>query len=272
MTTSPTQRIALDARLRHLTVRTVTTLSSAMRRVELEGPDLDGFECFGPSDHAKVFFPTEPGGTPELPELTDGRFTNRQDPRYVCRDYTVRTWDPAAGALVLDMATHPHGPAGRWAAAAEPGHTLGVYGPKTSKLPPMDRAWYLLVADETGLPALTNWLERLPAEARVLALAEVDDADAQVPLPSGSPVTWLHRDGAAAGSTTLLADTVAALDLDVTAPGWVWAGAEARAVQAVRRVVTDRGIDRSSCSMTGYWRLGTANFDHKSPEAQGADA
>ena len=99
MSTSPTQRIALDARLRHLTVRTVTTLSSAMRRVELEGPELDGFECFGPSDHAKVFFPTEPGGTPELPE----------EHEEACRmhfiSYTVRpvemTYDDARPGYLL---------------------------------------------------------------------------------------------------------------------------------------------------------------------------
>jgi NADPH-dependent ferric siderophore reductase len=267
---SITRRIPLDARLRRLTVSRVTELSASMRRVELGGTDLADFECFGPTDHAKVFFPTEPGGTPALPELTDGRFTDRQDPRYVCRDYTVRTWVPGTGTLVLDMATHDHGPAGRWAAAAEPGHELGVYGPKTSKIPPTDRAWYVLAADETGLPALTNWLERLPADAVVHALAEVGGTADEVPLPDGARVTWLHRGDAPAGTTTLLADAVAGLDIGPAhGPGWVWAGAEAGVVHGLRRAVADHGIERSSCSMTGYWRRGVANFDHKSADAQG---
>lgn len=192
-TGNPTERITLEARLRRLTVSAVTDLSASMRRVELGGPDLAGFECFGPTDHAKVFFPTEPGGTPALPDLTDGRFTDRQDPRYVCRDYTVRTWVPASGVLVLDMAVHEHGPAGRWAAAAEPGHELGVFGPKTSKIPPMDRAWYVLAADETGLPGLANWLERLPAGTVVHALAEVGGPADEVPMPDGVPITWVDR-------------------------------------------------------------------------------
>ena len=41
------------------------------------------------------------------------------------------------------------------------------------------------------------------------------------------------------------------------------------AVRAIRRhVVNDRGLDRTSFAMTGYWRYGVANFDHKSAEAQ----
>uniref|UniRef100_UPI00202907C3 siderophore-interacting protein n=1 Tax=Actinotalea sp. C106 TaxID=2908644 RepID=UPI00202907C3 len=198
MPSSSIHRITLDARLRRLTVRRVVDLSATMRRVELVGPDLEGFACHGPTDHAKVFFPVEPDGVPALPDLADGRFTDRFDPRYVCREYTVRTHRPEDGAMVLDLATHEHGPAGRWAAAAAPGRELGVYGPKTSKIPPMDRPWYLLAADEAGLPALTNWLERLAGRpGQVHALIEVDGPADEVPLPTraGVEVTWVHRGG-----------------------------------------------------------------------------
>lgn len=268
-TGSPVRKVPLDLRLRRLTVQRVDELSASLRRVALGGPDLAGFECHGPSDHAKVFFPPEPGAALVLPELAD--WSGRQDPRHTVREYTVRTYVPSSDALVLDMAVHAHGPAGRWAAQAAPGQELGVLGPKTSKIGPTDRAWYVLVADETGLPALTNWLERLPPGPRVHAFVEVGGPADEVPLPrrERAAVTWLHRGGAEPGTTSLLADAVAALPVPGAGPGWVWAGAEAGAVRAVRRDLAERGVDRRSLSVTGYWRRGVANFDHKSPEAQG---
>lgn len=267
-TASSVRKIPLDLRLRRLAVRRVEEVSASVRRVALGGADLAGFVCHGPSDHAKVFFPPEPGAPLVLPDIAD--WTGRQDPRHVVREYTVRTYVPSSDELVLDMAIHSHGPAGRWIAQAAVGQELGVYGPKTSKVGPTDRAWYLLVADETGLPALTNWLERLPAGANVRAFVEVGGPQDEVRLPqrTGTEVAWLHRGDAKPGTTTLLADAVAATPLP-SGPGWVWAGAEAGAIRAVRRDLADRGVERKSLSMTGYWRRGVANFDHKSPDAQG---
>ncbi|WP_182112719.1 MULTISPECIES: siderophore-interacting protein [unclassified Actinotalea] len=268
-TGSPVRKIPLDLRLRRLVVHRVEDLSPSVRRVALGGRDLAGFACHGPSDHAKVFFPPEPGAELVLPDLSD--WSGRQDPRHTVREYTVRTYVPSSDELVLDMAVHSHGPAGRWVAQAGVGQELGVFGPKTSKVGPDDRAWYLLVADETGLPALTNWLERLGGRAPVQAFIEVGGPQDEVRLPTGprTQVTWLHRGDAEPGTTTLLADAVAAAPLPAGGPGWAWAGAEAGAIRAIRRDLTERGVDRKCLSMTGYWRRGVANFDHKSPEAQG---
>lgn len=267
---SPIQRIVLEPRVRRLTVQRVEDLSRSLRRVVLGGAELHDFVAFGPTDHAKVFFPAAPGGPLELPVIDGGRWTDRDDPRYLCRDYTIRTHQPSSEELVLDMAVHGHGPAGRWAAQASPGQALGLYGPKTSKIPPMERDWYLLGADETGLPALTNWLEQLPSAPRVHAVVEVGTADDEVDLPTreGVSVTWLHRGTAEAGTTTLLADEVARALATLEGPGWVWAGAEASTVRTIRGHVAARGLDKTSYAMTGYWRRGVANFDHKSPEAQ----
>ena len=267
---SPIHRIVLEPRVRRLTVRRVEDLSRSLRRVVLTGEELHDFVALGPTDHAKVFFPARPGGPLELPVIEGGRWTDRDDPRLLCRDYTIRTHHPNSGELVLDMAVHGHGPAGRWAAQAAAGQELGLYGPKTSKIPPMDRDWYVLGADETGLPALTNWLEQLPSAPGVQAFVEVDSPEDEVDLPTrdGVVVTWLHRDGAEAGTSALLADAVAQALAAVHGPGWVWAGAEASVIRTIRSLVTARGLDRTSFAMTGYWRRGVANFDHKSPEAQ----
>jgi NADPH-dependent ferric siderophore reductase len=268
----PADRIRFELVPRLLTVHRVDDLSASMRRVHLGGPELEGFASLGPTDHAKVFFPPSGGEEPRVPRIHDGRWADRDEPGFVFRDYTVRTFDAAAGEVMLDMVVHHHGPAGRWAAQALPGQRLGLLGPKSSVLRPLDRAWYLLVADEAGLPALLNWLDRLPDPARVTAVIEVGGPDDEVPLPPhpGLAVTWVHRGTAPAGSAAL-ADAVAGLPLDVrSAPGYVWAGAEASAVRALRRHLRDdRGLEPSSTSLSGYWRRGVANFDHHSPEATG---
>lgn len=270
---SPVRRTKLPLVARRLEVLRVEDLSASMRRVALGGPELAGFRADGPTDHAKVWFPPDgrPDDAPLLPAEVDGAWVAPDGA--TCRDYSIRTFDVAAGEVVLDMAVHAHGPAGRWAAQARPGQQLGLLGPKTTKIPPMDRDWYLFAVDETGLPGLQNWLEQLPPGPRVRVLAEVAGRADEVPLPArdDTDVTWLHRGDAPAGTTTLLADAVRTELAAVPdgAPGWFWSAAEAMVVRAIRGHVTEYGLDRRSCAMTGYWRRGVANFDHKSEDGQG---
>lgn len=270
----PVRRVPHPLVARHLEVVRVETLSRVLRRVTLDGPDLAGFAAEGPADHCKVFFPARPGDAVVHPVVEDGRWVNRADERLVHRDYTVRTYTPGEG-LVLDMVVHEHGPAGRWAAQAAPGQELGVLGPRGSALPPRDRDRYLLASDLTGLPAVLNWLDRLPASAHARVLVEVGTADETVHLghrTADVEVTWVHRGDVEPGTSTVLVDAVRAAVpdwLDGTTPDRVWAfaAAEASTVRAIRRLLGEAGLDRGSFHMTGYWRVGVANFDHHSPEA-----
>lgn len=263
----PVSKVLHPLVVRRLAVVDTQWLSASLRRVHLAGPELAGLVSLGPTDHAKVAFGHD-GAEPVLPVLVDGRLANREDPGLVLRDETVRTHD--GERLTFDLVAGDHGPASRWAATAQVGQVLGVLGPKGSKLHPLDRRHYLLAADETGLGALANWLDRLPAGTRVDAVVEVDGPDHEVRLTGAADLhlTWLHRGGAPAGTTTLLADAVAALLPEPVDPEqtYLWAGAEASAVRAIRSHVTGLGLGGSS-ALTGYWRLGVANFDHHSPDA-----
>lgn len=273
MTMHATPRVVHALVPRLLTVRQVVELSPSMRRVTLAGPALAGLSALAPTDHAKVFFPAEPGAVPTMPVVTDGHWTNRADPGLIYRDFTIRSWHPGADAIDLEMVVHDHGPAGRWAADARPGEQLGLLGPRSSTMRPLDRSWYVLAVDQTGLPAAANWLTRLPRSTRVHVIAEVSGPDDQIDLPphDGASITWVHRGASAPGASSLLPDAVAATPLG-TGPGYVWAAAEAGQVSAIRTDVRSRGQDAGSSSLTGYWRQGVANFDHKSGGGGSRDA
>ena len=83
---------------------------------------------------------------------------------------------------------------------------LGIGGPRGSFVVPMGFDWHVLIGDETALPAISRRIEELPASAQVIALIEVPDADNEIALDTRAraSVRWLHRNGVAAGYSTLL--------------------------------------------------------------------
>jgi NADPH-dependent ferric siderophore reductase len=168
------------------------------------------------------------------------------------RNYTVRRIDPDRAEVDVDFVLHgDHGRASAWAARAAPGREIGFAGPRTHWRREPGADWTLLVADETGVPALLSILEALPAEHPVLAVAEVGGP--QERLPAARDVQWLFR-GGAAGTTDLLARTVQALELP-RGCGRAWGGGEARAMRAVRdHLREDRGLHQDAVRVLGYWR------------------
>jgi NADPH-dependent ferric siderophore reductase len=177
--------------------------------------------------------------------------------------YTVRRWRPDQGEMDILFVLHGDssgqendGPAAAWAARAAPGDPVALWGPRSAFEPPGAADWYLLVADDTGLPAVAAIVESLPAGTPVRVVAEVDEEADRQPVPAGDgvEVSWCYRRGAPAGTTTLLVDAVREMDW---LPGsvYAWGGAESRCITAVRRHVRDeRGLLPAAVSMTGYWR------------------
>jgi NADPH-dependent ferric siderophore reductase len=240
-------------------VARVDDVHPTLRRITFAGGDLATFAPAGPDTFLYVLLPP-PGRT----ELTiDGSFSWEAfvamppDEQPVGAYYTLRRWDPVTTELeVLFVLHQPAGPASTWAATASVGDPVALWGPRTAFEPPAGTDRYLLVADDTGLPAVAAILDSLDHDAPVTVLAEVADADAHQELavrPSVS-VTWLHRGCAPAGTSTGLADAAAAL-APMGSSTYVWGGGESRAMTAVRRVVRQRwGLPREAVSLVAYWR------------------
>ena len=97
--------------------------------------------------------------------------------------YTVRQFRAEAGEIDIDVVLHgDDGPAGAWAARAAPGDVVALWGPRTAWEPPLRTATYLLVADDTALPAVGAILEHLPGDTVVHVVIEVADDDERQPL------------------------------------------------------------------------------------------
>src|SRR5690606_15809233 len=113
-------------------------------RVRLVGADLEGFSSPGSDDHMRLFFPEQ------MPETVEEL---RASPS---REYTPVAW----GDDWLDVEFAVHGDSGiaaPWAAKAPIGSTIGVGGPRGSAvLEGRPDAW-LLVGDETAIPAIRRF-------------------------------------------------------------------------------------------------------------------
>lgn len=248
-----------DAVPTHLTeVVAAQPVSDAFVRVTFAG-GLERFRPIGPDDFVYVLLP--PPGRRDLPIDASFRWTDyyamAEDDRPVGAYYTVRRFRMDVGELDCDVYLHdPAGHVSRWAPHASPGDVAALWGPRTAWHPPASTTDWLLVADETGLPAAAAVLEQRPAgmPARVFVEAATDAE--QVPLPCGDSVeiTWLGRDGREAGTTEVLADAVRQA-APPSATTYAWGGAESRAMTAVRRYLRHEvGLAKERVSMTPYWR------------------
>lgn len=268
--------------LRELTVVRVERPTPRLARVtlggdQLRGGDVDGhrlppFRTDAPDDHVRLVLPHPRTGRAVLPVQREGHLDWPHDPPATHRDYTVRRFDPDAGEhgeVVLDLVLHGAGPAAGWAAGLRVGDTAHIAGPRGSRLPDTDAHRWLLVADETGLPAVGRFLDERDGVREVRAVVLVEDAEEEQTALAG--VTWIHRrdrDGHRRGEDAeLLADAVAALPRAApTTTTWAWVAAEDATVRAVRVALHEHhGLTGKRVRGLAYWRRRAA--DDTPPDA-----
>ena len=239
-------RLRHDLKRRLLQVVRVERLTPAMLRIAFTGDALADFVSAGADDHVKIFIPTSGG-------------------EVVSRDYTPRAFDAAARSLVIDFAVHDAGPATLWALNARPGDQLEIGGPRGSMVIDPDIGWWLLIGDETALPAIGRRIEELPAGARVISLVAVPGkSDEQTFVTAAShQALWVHRPLDQADDPEPVLRSLAPLELPA-GDGFVWIAAEARVARAARQfLVEQRGHPLPWLKASGYWVRGVADASDK---------
>lgn len=239
------------------TVLARQTLSPGMVRLTFGGEGLSAFKTTGIGDeYLRLFFPNQETGRLHLPEISeDGRWTypDGQD-AIKCSTYTVRRHRQDTGEVEIDFVVHDGGLASEWAQQAAPGDTITINNPRGLYAPPADIVWQLLVADATGLPALSRILEQTPKHVQSRVFIEVAEADHQQDLPAhpGATVTWLHKSGNGIAPSRM-DEVVRAVPLPPT-PGYVWVAGEQKVVRAIRKFVRqDLKPPAERYELVGYW-------------------
>ncbi|WP_397455843.1 siderophore-interacting protein [Pseudomonas versuta] len=255
--TQTIHRVTHEIKRRKLEVLRVVDLTPRMRRITVGGAQLAGFISLGSDDHVKLFFPqtAEELATLENLELSAGMKSKTMPPM---RDYTPRRYDLDTLELDIDFVLHGDGPAATWAAQARPGQWLYIGGPRGSMVVPDMFDNYLLIGDETALPAIARRLEELPANRRALVVVEVENAAEEQTLNSAASVDviWVHRDG----SNNLL-EIVQGLSIP-QGKLYAWVATETALSRKVRRVLLDtHGLNEEFVKAAGYWRLDSSTED-----------
>ncbi len=211
-----------------------------MLRVTFAGDELADFTTASFDDHVKIFLPDANGNI-------------------IARDYTPRRFDETTRELDIEFTLHGDGPATRWAVRLKPGDVAAIGGPRSSHVIPIDFDWYVLIADETGLPALARRLEELPHSVPVFAIAMVDSEDDCVSLAVGKSthVTWIYR--VKGEIISQLIDALYRLQPSI-GDGHAWAACEASMARVLRDVLSMRlSLPKEWVKTAGYWRRGKAS-------------
>ncbi|MDR6168176.1 NADPH-dependent ferric siderophore reductase [Microbacterium paludicola] len=191
--------------------------------------------------------------------------------RPVMRNYSVRAYrpsGPSGGAEIdVDFVLHGSGPtagpASRWASQAHAGESVVIIDEGLRFNPERGVDRVLLVADETGAPAVASICASLPGTASGMALIEAPSSDdvLEIEAPPEVDVRWLVRaPDAKPGSAALAA-------LSALAPGAVPAqslhafvvGEQSLPTTARRMLIADHGIPKEQISFVGYWREGAGS-------------
>lgn len=186
------------------------------------------------------------------------------------RTYTVRASRPDLHEIDVDFVVHEPedgaepGPGCGFATGCSVGDQVGILDQGVGYAPRHEHDWTLLVADESGLPAVAGICETLPDDARGLALVEVPaSVDRQeFRVPAGVDVRWVVRDelpdGAHAVPGAAVLEALRATELP-EGTGYAFSiGESSLATGARRHLVNDRGMPKAHADFVGYWRQGHA--------------
>lgn len=182
----------------------------------------------------------------------------------VSRHYTIRAFDAAIRIVEIDVVLHGDTPANRWARTVRPGDLFSAVGPRGHVRLDETASDHLLLADETGLPAVLSILNALPAAANATAYVEIPSDEERQPVPERAGVTfhWLVRSAdEKPGEPGLRA--LRELQPEPTAGHHTYIVGETSAVRAQHQHLVARGFAKTAISAEGYWRPGrVGGHDH----------
>jgi NADPH-dependent ferric siderophore reductase len=224
-----------------------------MARVTLRGGTLGEFTSLGPDQFIYVF-PPLPGRETEPPVALGFKWDDvREVPREqwpVGRYYTVRAHRPELAELDVDIVLHGDGPGAAFGTSALPGQVVAIWGPRIAYEPHENVRTVLMVADQTGLPAIGAILDNAKPGIAYHAIIEVpDDAEAVLETCTPAHVTWRYGHGF--GLVEHAREVATALDRDGL---YIWGACETDVAKDLRALFEEEfGMRGKDVSILAYW-------------------
>jgi len=183
-------------------------------------------------------------------------------PRPLMRTYTPRSFDTHGQVLAVDFVLHGTGPAATWAAGATPGQRLLVMGPGPGYQLDKSATRWLLIGDESALPAIETILEQIRTDAKVDVLVEIVNVEEKRMLGpiEIADIQWTLRgnDASRAGESLLTA-----LQQQQRRPSTgvrVYLACEASAMRRIKQwLIANWQIEPANIVGRGYWKLDSIN-------------
>ncbi len=263
--TSP-RLMPANPRMFHARVARTQRLSPSFQRITLESSELAEFDWRGLDHWFRLFFPLASDGGLRLPDVRGRHWWKSylaipEAQRPHCSNYTVtgyRRLDDRA-ELDIDVVLHRH--SGRltgvaaWAVDARPGSAAAILDQGVLFDPPQDTSEYLLVADESGLPAVRGVLRDLPADAVGTAIIEVPDRGdvREVEAPSGVDVHWMPRDQSCEPIGSGALRRLGAVEAPCPA-SYAFVVGESTLATEGRRTLRRAGLAKDRITFSGFWK------------------
>jgi NADPH-dependent ferric siderophore reductase len=247
-------------------VITICDKTPHLRCITLSHKDLKDIGPVAAGSHLKIMISKDIFSLPELPHLNNGRpaWQDENKKPYI-RTYTIRRLDTTKGIIDIEFVLHgDNGPASAWASQAKIGDYLGL-GIKSGKRG-TNADWYLFAGDDTALPAIAAKIEALPADAKGIALLEVNsESDCfAINSPQHIIIKWLFRNGIPPERSTLLMDHFLTVVIpDTTAiVRYIWVAGESGVVSNIRDYAKQHlSLSHSELHATSYWKAGYSEED-----------
>jgi NADPH-dependent ferric siderophore reductase len=246
-------------------VRAVHHLTPHMTRVTFHAPAFGDLSYLASDHYVRLLLPNRGQTEPSLP-LSDRWWPEMvampPAQRPILRNYTVSDLRPESGELDIDFVRHgDSGPATRWANRAERGHAVGIIDQGVLHEPRGDARQYLIVGDETALPAVAGLLRALPATVSATVVVEVPSAADRQDLFSSADIRVDYRVRVDPHGQPGRLLAAAVRDWQPSQDRVVaWIAGESTMTTAVRRGLVRAGIPKADICFHGYFKFGKAQY------------
>ena len=168
--------------------------------------------------------------------------------------YTIKNF--SENEIKMWFVLHSHsGNLGNWAEKAEAGDQAILWGPRSMFSPSVKYDHLILIADETGIPAMKTICENNKNFIRCTTFYEVIDESCQIPTKGENNIleNWVHRDDDDPGEGEKLLKSLKAFELPKE-DFYIFGAGEARQMMKIRKFFKEKGVLKDQMHITGYWK------------------